>query len=78
MFPAKRAAPPARPAPAKATGAFGVLCAVAYVLGFFLIGPVLALAALSGIFFLQPLVALGSLALLAGTCWLTAAAWRRV
>jgi hypothetical protein len=59
-------------------GALSVVCAITYVLGFFLAGPMLAMFAIAFAFTAQPAAALASVAALALVCKLTAAAYARL
>jgi hypothetical protein len=72
-FPARQ-----RPAHPHRAAALQLVYVLAYVLGFFLVGPVLALVALSGLFVGEPLTSAGALVLLALLWPLCAAARRRI
>ena len=64
--------------PARRAAALGVLCAVAYVLGFFLAGPMLVVFALALALTAQPVAALVCIAALAIVVKLTRAAYVRL
>jgi hypothetical protein len=64
--------------PARRSAALDVLCAVTYVLGFFLAGPMLAVFALAFALTAQPLAALVCVATLATVVMLTRAAYARL
>ena len=58
--------------------AFNVACAMTYVLGFFLAGPMLAMFAIAFVVTAQPVAAVVSIALLAIVWKLTVAAYARL
>ena len=58
--------------------ALNVVCAVTYVLGFFIAGPMLGMFAVAFVFTAQPVAALVAVALLAVVWKLTAAAYARL
>jgi hypothetical protein len=60
------------------SAALDVLCAITYVLGFFLAGPMLAMFAIAFAFTAQPVAALASVVALALVWKLTAAAYARL
>jgi hypothetical protein len=70
--------PRQHPAHDRLAATLGVLCAVTYVLGFFIAGPMLGMFAVAFVFTAQPVAALVSVALLALVWKLTAAAYVRL